>query len=174
LSACTAYWQKFNAYLNDGGLEAISWWAAEYVKDPRHVVQAGEHAPDSEAKDLSVFASMSDGERLIHDFGEDLAESSSANVPRCVVRLDKLRDWLAHKTRALNHDKYGEDGRKFLETPETVARILKKIKGLQISQRQFKAGGERFRVVANFEVSEEARWPELEPLCKRPEEAETM
>lgn len=156
-----------------GGLEAIAWWAAEYVKDPTHVVQAGEHAPDLEAKDLSVLASMSDGERLIYELGEDLAEPRSP--PRqIVVRLDKIRAWLALRKAGINHDKYGDDGKKFLEGGDTIAMVLKKIKGLSFPKKRFNEAGERFSVVANFKIEEEARWQDLASLALTPDDVKTL
>jgi hypothetical protein len=174
-----AYWRKFNEWLGDGGLEIIAWWAEEFVKNPDNVVETGEHAPDSTAKDISVIASMSDGEKFIMEFGEDLAAFPSlqpADPLPCVVRLDELRVWLANKKRALNDDKYGDNGYKFLETPETIARVLRKIKGLYFcaENQRFKVGGSRFRIVANFQVGPEATWDQLGRLLRSPHDVVTM
>jgi hypothetical protein len=167
-----AYWKKFNEWLGDGGLEIIRWWAEEYVKDERNVVETGEHAPRSAAKDVSTLASMSDGERLVYELGEDLAAYPLASRDKtdCLIRLDILRAWLANKKRALNDERYGDSGNRLLETLATITRTLKRVDGLRICPTRFRDHGDRFRVVANFEIDKAARWEDVAHLCRTPEE----
>jgi hypothetical protein len=153
-------WVELNAWLEAGGLEAISYWAHDFVKAHGHV-PPGVEAPDSIMKNQSIVASMSDGEKLIYYLGSNLAELN----PKQVVRLDELRIWLAGKKSA--DRQYGDTGAKLLETAETISRVLRHC-GLKVLGKQFKAKGERFRVAANFDIDANATWADLEPLCLPP------
>lgn len=159
-----AKWVEFNEWLALGGLEKICFWARDYVKKNGYV-HPGVEAPDSAAKKASVIASLSDGEKLIHDLGTVLATEEKKQH---VVRLDKIRTWLAAKKSA--DARYGNDGSKYLETPETIARTLRNC-GLKICKRKFVHNKERFQVVANFEIGESEMWASLSAKCLTPEAA---
>jgi Family of unknown function (DUF5906) len=142
------YWAKFKEWLDEGGLSIIMWWAQEYVKDEANVVQAGEHAPDSAAKNKTIIASMSIGEKFVHDLGEELSELKEP----CIIRFDQIRPWLANKKKEAELGRYDE---RFLETPETIARVLRMFDKLKFCGRKFKDRGQRFRVAANFEIDKD-------------------
>jgi hypothetical protein len=59
------YWRDFNAWLAGDGLGIILQWAIDYVKNVGHF-ETHDEAPMSERKDRLIEASMSDGQRLIH------------------------------------------------------------------------------------------------------------
>ena len=153
-------WVEFNTWLGNGELEAICFWAHDYVKRHGHV-QPGIEAPESVTKQRSVVAAMSDGEKIIYDLGTSLVESKKQRV----VRLDRIRSWLAEEKSGR---RYGYDGSKYLETAETIARKLK-LAGLKICKRRFKEEGKQFQVVANFEVGEEETWETLKTKCIEPD-----
>ena len=152
-------WVEFNTWLGNGGLEAICFWAHDYVKRRGHV-QPGIEAPEFITKQRSVVAAMSDGEKLVYDLGTSLAELKKQHV----VRLDWIRTWLAEEKSGR---RYGYDGSKYLETAETIARKLK-LAGLKICKRRFKEQGKQFQVAANFEVGEEETWETLKTKCIEP------
>ena len=154
-------WVELNTWLSDGGLEAIRHWADDHVRQHGHVLP-GVEAPGSLAKKRSVVASMSDGERMIFDLGTTLAKTEK----QYVVRLDKIRTWLAGKKSA--DPRYGDSGGKYLETAETIARMLK-LAGLKIHKKRFKEAGLKFGVVANFEIEEKV-WEALREKWITPEE----
>jgi hypothetical protein len=151
-----SYWSELNAWLqSDDALPAIAAWAHDYVRE-HGVVAPGQHAPMSSAKQRTIEEGRSDGERIISEFGLDLADFGQ----QAVVRLDKVRDWLAGRKADLDHRQYGEDGKRMWETPERIASLLRSC-GLVLPGRQFKEHGERFRIAANFEIAAGAGWGDL-------------
>ena len=64
--------------------------------------------------------------------------------------------------------RYGDFGGKYLETAETIARMLK-LAGLKIHKKRFKEAGLKFGVVANFEIEEKV-WEALREKWITPEE----
>lgn len=154
------YWRKLNEWLTSGGLEAIAWWA----RQQNHVLE-GEEAPKTTAKHRSVLASMSDGERLVHDLGMNFARYA----PDKVMRTDEVRPWL--QAMKASDSKYGHDGSRYLETPEKIASVLKGC-GLKISTKQFQVKGSRkFRVVATSEIADSDTWGKLQERHITPAEA---
>src|SRR5262249_1441916 len=103
------YWAwLYDEWLPDGGFEIIVWWAHEYVKQHGHV-PSGQHAPDTAAKRRSIKAGMSEGEQIVVDLGERLKELKE---PR-LMRLDKIRLWLASKKAQASSAQFGNDGKLF-------------------------------------------------------------
>ena len=157
-----SYWKKLYAWLNAGGYAVIAHWAQDYVKRHGHV-QKGEHAPSTERKREAIMQSRSDGERYIAELGEALKRIDG----QALMRLDHVRAWLITK-KAASPQLYGVDGRRFLETPETISKVLRGC-GLQLPKRQHEKGAEKFRVVANFAIPGAATWArDLEGLCRQP------
>jgi len=157
-----SYWKKLYAWLNAGGYAVIAHWAQDYVKRHGHV-QKGEHAPSTERKREAIMQSRSDGERYIAELGEALKRIDG----QALMRLDHVRAWLITK-KAASPQLYGVDGRRFLETPETISKVLRGC-GLQLPKRQHEKGEEKFRVVANFAIPGAATWArDLEGLCRQP------
>lgn len=152
-------WVAFNNWLAAGGLEIILWWAAAYVRQ-HGAVEAGREAPPSAAKAEMVVAGYSDGERQVFY----LAASLARFAPHAVIRLDKVRNWLA--TVKSGDIKYG-DGTRMLETPETISRVLRDC-GLKIPRQQFKQDGQRFRIAAAFDIGDGSRWDDLRLLEMEP------
>ena len=129
---------------------------------PEHgAVLAGQHAPLSEAKAQAIEDSRSEGERLIARLADRLIDDASdkPEPKKIVLRLDKVREWLAMRKGALDSRQFGLDGRAYLETAEKISSILR-AHGLWLS-KQFKVAGERFRVVANFAIDDSSTWEEI-------------
>jgi hypothetical protein len=148
-----AYWTALHEWLQAGGLSHIHQWAIDFVH-ANGPVRKGEVAPATEAKRQTVVAAMSEGERLVDNVGEALAYCYRP----VAIRLDELRSWLAQAKSAM--PEFG-DGTRKLESPETIARVLRGARvygNLHFPKKQFKADNDRFRIVTNFEVSEAARW----------------
>jgi hypothetical protein len=126
----------------------------------------GAHAPISAAKRRVIEESYSEGERIILEWGKRLAgrKQKIANdqyeLKRTVVRQDEIRAWLARKKAEANSNRYGNDGKQFLESPQKIASILRYGCKLCVPRKRFEDTDGKFRVVANFEV-EEATWLEL-------------
>lgn len=158
------YWQELNEWLVAGrGLEAIAYWAAEYVKVEGNAVQTGESAPTTQSKKETIHAARSDGEKLVYALGMTLAKKR----PEALMRLDETRLWLAAmKSR---DGKYGGDGSKYLETPETISRVLHEC-GLKTSGKKFFSANQRFRVVSVAEIPANTTWADLEPKVMKPVE----
>jgi hypothetical protein len=148
------------------GLAVIAHWAQEYVKE-HGIIETGAHAPTSTAKRHAIEESRSDGERLVHDLGMHIKEGKQ----KMVVRLDKIRGWLASKKANLDSRTYGDDGRLFLETTETISKVLHECR-LQRPTKQFQVLGVKVRVVANFAIPDAAQWSDLEPHYREPEQVE--
>ena len=166
----TQYFKKLRAWLQEDGLAIIANWAQEYVREKGPVL-AGEHAPLSDAKIQTIEDSRSEGERLIAQLGEQLIDA--ANPPpeekreakRIVLRLDRVREWLAGRKARLDRRQFGEDGHLKLETPEKISSILRAC-GLQLPTKRFKVK-DKFRIVANFPVDNTTEWKDIsqfEPL----------
>ena len=152
-----AKWTEFYTWIGNEGLGVICNWAHEYVKQHGHV-EPGTEAPYSAAKQRSVMAAMSEGEQFIYDLGASLITIEKEHV----VRLDKIRPWLADK-KSGDH-RFGGDGSRYLETAETIARTLK-LAGLTIFKKRLKEDGRQFQVAANFKVKEEETWLTLKDRC---------
>jgi hypothetical protein len=129
-------------------------------------VHPGEHAPLSDAKIQTIEDSRSEGERLIAQLGDRLMYY--ANPPpeekleprKLVLRLDGVRTWLALRKAELDRRQFGADGRMKLESPEKISSILR-AKELHLPKRQFKVKGERFRIVTNFPIDDNAEWESI-------------
>jgi hypothetical protein len=170
-----SWWLQLNEYLqSDDGLPAIAWWAHEYVRE-HGPVAVGLHAPMSAAKRRTIEEGRSEGEKMIADFAQDLATMSKDRQGKqgtlqpieIVVRLDELRKWLASQKAGLNQRDFGPDGQLKLESPERIASLLRSA-GLHLPTKQFKAEGERFRVVANFDPGTDLDWATLRGRCWTP------
>ena len=120
--------------------------------------------PNSDAKRRSVVAAMSEGERIILDLGTGLKKSKEQHV----VRMDKIRTWLAEMKSS--DPRYGDSGGKFLETPETIGSTLR-LAGLKVCKRRFKEDKLRFSVVANFVIDEKERMDDLKDKLLDPQKA---
>jgi hypothetical protein len=148
------YWQRFNAWLKEEHtLATIAWWAKDYV-ERNGAVAVGEHAPTSNAKKRAIEHGHSEGEQIIGELALDMIELGKAGT-KIVVRQDELRRWLASRKAALDSSQYGYDGNRKLETAERISSIMRAA-GLSLPDERFRAGGDRFRVVANFDVGPEA------------------
>jgi len=167
----TEYFVRLRTWLQEeNGLAIIANWAKEYVAKEGHVL-AGEHAPLSDAKTQTIEDSRSEGERLIARLGDHLIEA--ANPPpeekrepkNIVLRLDRVREWLAWRKGVLDRRQFGDDGRLKLETPEKISSILRAC-GLHTS-KPFKVEGERFRIVANFPIDESTEWKDISENYER-------
>lgn len=156
-------WTELNGWLADGGLEAICWWAHDFVKKHKPI-QTGMEAPLSVAKQEAIIAAMSDGERMVYDLGTSLVECPEHHV----VRLDKIRFWLADRKSSNPH--YGTDGYKYLETAETIASVLRSL-NLSLPPQRYVDDKQKFRVVANFKIDDQASWTDLRELCLDPQKA---
>jgi hypothetical protein len=162
------WFQAFRAWLFErDGLAIIAHWAQEYIKQHGHV-RTGDEAPLSTAKRRTIEESRSDGERLVHGLGEQIKARAPQKV---VVRLDKIRIWLAGRKVRIDRHSYGDDGRTLLETAETISKTLHGC-GLKRSDKQFKTGGDRFRIVANFAIPRDAEWQDLAPHCVDPDQVD--
>jgi hypothetical protein len=158
------YWPGFRHWLNmEGGLAAVRAWAPEYLKEVGPI-PTGRHAPMSETKERSIEEGRSLGERLIADLGQNVAEATREDGTKLkiVLRQDEIRSWLAARKASINQDTYGRHGTLMLETPEKIAGILRSC-GLILPRERFNAGGERFRIVANFPVEPGTMWEALKP-----------
>jgi len=161
------FWRGFNEWLETGGLEIIAYWASERVKQPESLVRPGMEAPITEAKRESVYEAMSDGERAIFDLGRNL----QCHEKRGLMRLDLARDWLLGEK-----DRDGFDRRhalQTLESAETITRLLKAA-GLRRGPKQYKHLGDRFRVVANFEIPADATWADLQQFELSPSKVDEL
>jgi hypothetical protein len=151
------YFVRLRAWLEDDGLGIILNWAKEYVV--KHgPVEAGQHAPPSEAKIQSIEEGRSEGEQMIASLGDILIEAVEEEK-KYVLRLDHVRKWLAMKKAGLDQRQFGLDGQFKLESPEKISSIFRG-KGLWMS-KQMKKGHDRFRVVANFPIEDDAKWDEI-------------
>jgi hypothetical protein len=171
------YFIKLRKWLDNGGYEIIAHWAKSYVEEHGHVL-TGEHAPTSAAKRRVIEESYLEGERLVLEWGKQLAgrkrkvAEDQYELIRTVVRQDAIRKWLANKKAAINQNRYGADGKQFLETPQKIASVLRHGCGLHVPRKRYEDSGGKFRVVANFAVEEAATWEDLKGfLCVEPEEA---
>jgi hypothetical protein len=156
------HWIGLHDWLDEDGLAKIAYWAQGYVIEHGHV-QRGLHAPASERKREVVMANMSDGEQFVAELGDRLRDMAE----RRLMRLDKVRSWLASKKSGI--PRYGDGGRFMLEKPETIAKVLRDC-GLKTSRQQFREHGQQFRVAANFDIPLEAKWEELRSLLAEPHE----
>lgn len=68
------YWGDLNVWLNEGGLQIISWWANEWLKT-NHPVLRGDPAPWSEIKKEIVEEGYSPGQALVARVLERLKEA---------------------------------------------------------------------------------------------------
>jgi hypothetical protein len=152
------YFRRLRSWLEDDGLSIIMGWAHSYVAE-HGPVAAGLHAPASKAKQRSIEEGRSDGERLIADLAETMADAMREGE-KLILRIDEIRAWLANKKAALDHQHYGDDGGRMLETEEKIVSIFRAC-GLRLTGKRFKSGGERFRVIATFDIAVDAKWDEL-------------
>jgi hypothetical protein len=156
------YYIALREWLQNAGLGIILNWAQEYITE-HSFVHPGEHAPLSEAKKRVIEDSRSEGERLIAQLGEQMIED--ANPPpkekrepkKIVLRLNRVREWLAGRKAALDRRQFGEDGQTKLETPEKISSILRAC-GLQLPTKRFKVKAEQFRIVTNFPIKDKMEW----------------
>jgi hypothetical protein len=174
----TTYWVDFNEWLRTGGLAAIAAWAHDYV-EKHGPVQPGAHAPTSAAKKQVIEENHSDGERMVYELAQDLFEAGQSKLgpigdgpgqfavvehgERIVMRRDEIRLWLADRKAALNPSVYGREGQMKLESAEKIAATLRECE-LVVPEDQFKADGQRFRIVANFGVGAKPKWADLKPF----------
>ena len=96
-----AKWAEFNTWLAPADWRRSADWAHDYVRQHGHVLPGAE-APESAAKRRSVMAVDERRRELVYDLGTSLAASKEHHV----VRLDKIRPWLAEMKSA--DPRYGE------------------------------------------------------------------
>jgi hypothetical protein len=167
------YWKTFNNWLNDDGLSIIAQWAEDYVAE-HGAVQTWEEAPPTERKNQILVEGYSDGQKFVHELGMAMiaagrhGKKPDEDPKEIVMRLDKVRDWLAGKK--MGKGSYGDDGKTMLETQETISRVLRGC-GLKLG-KQFEAGGVRFRVVATFDIPANAAWAQLKATEEEPVQVE--
>jgi hypothetical protein len=162
------YWKALHSWLGDEGIPIIAQWAKDFVAIEGNTVETGERPPATKAKERMILDTMSEGERLISDFADELLELKKQKIP-VVVRLDFLREWLKVAKGG---------GTRYLESSETINKILKS-KGLAISDydHRFKEDRKKFMIAANFNLDEYARmhegglsWGDLQRYEKKPNE----
>ena len=162
----TEYFIRLRAWLQEeDGLAKIANWAQEYGKGHGRVL-AGEHAPLSDAKRQTIEDSRSEGERLIVQLGDTLIDDQKEGK-NIVLRLDKVREWLAGRKAKLDRRQFGEDGHLKLETAEKISSILRAKKGLHLPTKRFMEGKyDRFRIVANFPIDDTAEWKDISKAAR--------
>ena len=146
---CLDYWKAFYAWLDDGGLAAIAYWARAYLKKHGELFK-GENAPMSSRKALAIYEGKSEGEKIATDFAQSVL---GIGVP-VVVGLEDVRRWLNHNAKET------------LLGSEKISYQLRKA-GLSKhpAERGIRCGdGARARVYANFELTKEMNWKKLEPF----------
>ena len=93
----------------------------------------------------------------------DLAEYVPNSGAHCVLAVNDVRAWVAHKRGMLLDNQR-------LESPLTIRNALHAA-GLKGPKTRFKvAAGVLSQVVANFPIPEHATWPELKSHLKRSDE----
>lgn len=134
------YWTDLRDWLAGDGLSIIKQWADDFVAQ-HGPVAAGDVAPTSAAKEELIVASMSEGERLIHDLAVNVMERAPERV---VLTVPQVRGWLAAR-----RDMRLSDAR--LEKPDTIAKALRRA-GLTVwtNNDRVKVGGERVAVALNW------------------------
>jgi hypothetical protein len=156
------YWIRLREWLDNGGYAIVAAWARDYVKLHGAVV-TGIHAPLTDSKQEVIEASMSVGERMIFDLGENIA---ALDVPT-IVRLDQIQKWLQVQKSGIKD--FGLTGKHLLETPERISAILRG-QGLKSCAKRFKTKNERFRIISNVEIDEKVEWEAVEFMCVEPRE----
>jgi Family of unknown function (DUF5906) len=178
------YWDGFYAWWkNSDGLGIILAWLLKLAENPANIVETGEHAPMSAAKEQIVADSMSDGERIAFDFGEHVAELNTKSKTRpeeklqnIVLSVDDVRDFVATQLQI-----HREDLR--LASPLAIRRALvraglrepKLAKGEKRKRFSIAArGGRMSYVVANFEIAAGAKWEHIEKHYQNADRAAAM
>src|SRR5262249_14022081 len=173
----TEYFIRLREWLQEeNGLAKIANWAQEYVAKEGPVL-AGEHAPLSDAKTQTIENSRSEGGRLIAQLGDHLIEAVNSppeekrELKKIVLRLDRVREWLAWRKGMMDRRQFGDDGRLKLESPEKISSILRVVRdgpqSLHLPKRRFKVKTEQFRIVANFPIDDNTKWESIsEYECK--------
>ena len=110
-----AYWVKFNAWLNDGGLNFIAWWAREWLKK-NPPVKSGEPAPWSSAKQAVIEEGYSPGMDLVARF-LDCAMEEAGDTPPIIIDAD-LVSLISQVIYRGSHSQY-------LERPQTIRKVAK-------------------------------------------------
>jgi hypothetical protein len=163
-----AYWDGFYAWWKNGdGLGVIFAWLHKLAENPAFVIDAGEHAPSSDAKKEVVEESMSDAERIAFELGEHVAalnkpdkEQPDKKLEKIVLAVDDVRGFAAACLQS-----HREDPR--LASPLAIRRALVRA-GLREpklargeTRRRFPIaalGGRTSYVVANFEIAPGTKW----------------
>lgn len=142
------FWVEFNAYLANGGLEAIHEWAYAYVKKHKAVGEGAE-APSSTAKQRLIVRSRSEGMDLALNLAEEVmvAKAQIEKTSVCywytdpvVLKDIDVRRWVADRREIdLSH--------RTMESAHTIRNMLKEA-GLILVQTG-KTQGRRWFAFAN-------------------------
>ena len=156
------WWRELHHWLKGDGLSSIAWWASEFVEKYGAVV-TGRHAPMTSAKRAVINESRSDGQRLAYE----LAERIAAMDEQVVLRVDRVREWVASERQLTVSDK-------ILEKPLTLRKALKA--GGLLEPKKFAEkpdsrmkieGGWQY-VVANFVIESDQTWGDIKEYYKEP------
>lgn len=143
------YWRDFHEWLGAGGLPIIADWAERFVRQ-YGAVQRGEPAPMTSAKMDVISESRSDGAK----FAFDLATIVAKREQPTVLRMDEVRQWVAHQRKLPPEHQH-------MEGILTLRKALR-AGGLQEPKRagetRVKIDGRYQFVVANFEIEATATW----------------
>jgi hypothetical protein len=112
-SGGVGYWTELNAWLVSCGLEAVHDWAHDFVQE-HGAVGSGDEAPTTMAKERMIETSRSEGQQMVFDLGELVAQSRTP----LVVRDREVRSWLGTTRKLFESDPK-------LESMLTIRTVLK-------------------------------------------------
>jgi hypothetical protein len=168
-----AYWNGFYAWWKNGdGLGIIYGWLLKRAEKEANLIETGEHAPMSAAKEEIVTDSMSDGERIAFDFGEHVAELNT----KIVLSVDDVRDFVATRLQIHREDRS-------LASPLAIRRTLvraglrepKLARGEKRKRFPIAAhGGRKSYIVANFNIEPGTKWEDIKGYYENADRAARM
>lgn len=147
-----AFWVKFYAWLNSGGLSIIAWWAEAFVT--KHgAVEMGDNAPFTSKKQEAIAASRTENKQLAHDLAKIVTEHNE----HVVLRVDKVRDWIVGR-RGGNVTKM--ESLLTLRNVMIDAGMLRPKPKLSGKNKEYRIpiGGRPVEVLANFQIEVDAKW----------------
>jgi hypothetical protein len=155
------YWKSLNAWLNNGGLAIIAFWADGYVKQ-HGPVEKGSPPPATTAKDQVIAEARSEGARMVYDLAQTIIEQGE----KVVLRLDEVREFVA-QARGMNL------GDMRLEKQLTLRKALiaggmKQLPSTKAQDRRIAISGRPTEVVATFDVEPGTNWAQISVFHRKP------